>query len=39
MTPDSPSPEKLSIVVYAGHYDKVHYALVMAAAAAAMTRA
>ena len=38
MTTDSPSPEKLSIVVYAGHYDKVHYALVMAAAAAAIGR-
>lgn len=33
--PDTP-PDKLSIVVYAGTFDKVHYALVMAAAAAAM---
>ena len=38
MTAVSPSLEKLSIVVYAGHYDKVHYALVMAAAAAAIGR-
>lgn len=35
---NSPSLDKLSIVVYAGHYDKVHYALVMAAAAAAIGR-
>ena len=32
MAADSPPPDKLSIVVYAGTYDKVHYALVMAAA-------
>jgi len=32
------SPDKLSIVVYDHHYDKVHYALVMAAAAAAIGR-
>ena len=38
MTADNSSPEKLSIVVYAGYYDKVHYALVMAAAAAAIGR-
>jgi len=31
-------PDKLSIVVYDGHFDKVHYALVMAAAAAAIGR-
>ena len=30
--------DKLSIVVYDGHYDKVHYALVMAASAAAIGR-
>lgn len=30
--------DKLSIVVYSGHYDKVHYALVLAAAAAAVSR-
>ena len=29
-------PEKLSVVVYDGHFDKVHYALVMASAAAAV---
>ena len=38
MAADSPPPDKLSIVVYAGTYDKVHYALVMAAAAAAIGR-
>ncbi len=32
------TPDKLSIVVFSGHYDKVHYALVMAAAAAAVDR-
>jgi len=31
-------PDKLSIVVYAGFYDKVHYALVMASSAAAIDR-
>lgn len=31
-------PDKLSIVVYAGQFDKVHYALVMASAAAAIGR-
>jgi peroxiredoxin family protein len=35
---DKPSPDKLSIVVYAGDYGRVHYALAMAAAAAAMAR-
>lgn len=29
-------PEKLSMVVFSGKYDKVHYALVMASAAAAI---
>ena len=38
MAADSPPPDKLSIVVYAGFYDKVHYALVMASAAAAIGR-
>lgn len=33
MNPDR--PEKLSIVVFSGQFDKVHYALVMASAAAA----
>lgn len=35
---DKPEPIPLSIVVYDGHYDKVHYALAMAAAAAAIDR-
>lgn len=34
MNPDRPT--KLSIVVFAGQFDKVHYALVMASAAAAI---
>ncbi len=38
MTGDTTFPDKLSIIVYDGHYDKVHYALVMAAAAAAIDR-
>ena len=38
MAADSPPPDKLSIIVFAGAYDKVHYALVMAAAAAAIGR-
>ena len=37
MTADTGPPDKLSIVVFSGHYDKVHYALVMASAAAADT--
>lgn len=36
MPPPDTSPDKLSIVVYSGTFDKVHYALVMAAAAVAM---
>ncbi len=32
------SPDKLSIVVFSGQFDRVHYALVMAAAAAASNR-
>ena len=32
------SPDKLSIVVFSGHFDRVHYALIMAAAAAAINR-
>ena len=32
---DKTSPDKLSIVVFSGDFDKVHYALVMAAAAVA----
>ncbi len=38
MSGDGPPPDKLSIVVFSGHYDKVHYALVMASAAAAVSR-
>ena len=38
MAAEPSPPDKLSIVVYAGFYDKVHYALVMAAAAAAIGR-
>ena len=37
MPPDSTTrPGKLSLVVYSGEFDKVHYALAMAAAAAAI---
>lgn len=36
MPPPRTPPDKLSLVVYSGTFDKVHYALVMAAAAAAM---
>ncbi|MEQ8229150.1 MAG: DsrE family protein [Rhodospirillales bacterium] len=32
-------PDKLSVIVYAGEYDKIHYALATAAAAAAIGRA
>ena len=32
------SPDKLSVIIYDHHYDKVHYALVMASAAAAIGR-
>ena len=36
---DSPAgPDKLSVVVYDRHFDKVHYALVMASGAAAIGR-
>jgi peroxiredoxin family protein len=35
---DDQSPDKLSIVVYDRHFDKVHYALVMVSAAAAVGR-
>ena len=40
MSPDKPtmSPDKLSIVVFSGHFDRVHYALIMAAAAAAIDK-
>ena len=37
MTTDTrESPDKLSIVVFSGEFDKIHYALVMASAAAAI---
>lgn len=36
MTGDATRPDKVSIVVYSGDADKVHYALVMASAAAAV---
>lgn len=32
------SPDKLSIVVFSGRFDRVHYALIMAAAAAAIDK-
>jgi len=38
MTTEKAAPDKLSLVVYAGHFDTVHYALVMASAAAAIGR-
>lgn len=37
MNTDS-APDKLSIIVYDHHFDKIHYALVMASAAAAIGR-
>ena len=37
MPPDVPTrPQKLSLIVYSGAFDKVHYALAMASAAAAV---
>lgn len=38
MSGNGNSLDKLSIVIYDGHYDKVHYALVMASAAPATNR-
>ncbi len=38
MSEPTDSPDKLSIVVYDRHFDKVHYALVMASGAAAIGR-
>lgn len=35
---DKPSPQPLSMVVFSGGFDRVHYALVMASAAAATNR-
>ena len=37
-SPDSLSPHSLAIVVFSGDFDKVHYALVMAGAAAATNK-
>ncbi len=37
-TPDKLSPDKLSIIVFSGDFERVHYALAMAAAAAAVDR-
>jgi peroxiredoxin family protein len=34
-SPDKLSPDRLSIVVFSGDFDRIHYALVMAAAAVA----
>ena len=34
--PASQRPDKLSLIVYSGAYDKIHYALVLASAAAAI---
>ena len=41
MPPDdkAPRPQKLSVIVFSGDYDRVHYALAMASAAAATNRA
>lgn len=36
MPPSDAAPDKLSLVVFSGSYDKVHYALTMAAAALAV---
>jgi len=38
MSDGQPPLDKLSIIVYGGYYDKIHYALVMAASAAAIGR-
>jgi peroxiredoxin family protein len=39
MPADESTPDKLSLVLFSGGYDKVHYALAMAAAALASNRA
>lgn len=36
MPPSDTAPDRLSLVVFSGNYDKVHYALTMAAAALAV---
>jgi len=38
MSTDQFPLDKLSIIIYSGYYDKIHYALVLAAAAAAIGR-
>ena len=38
MNDSPPQIEKLSIIIHSGYYDKIHYALVMAAAAASIDR-
>ena len=38
MNDGHPPLDKLSIIIYSGYYDKIHYALVMAAGAAAIGR-
>ncbi|MEE9140087.1 MAG: DsrE/DsrF/DrsH-like family protein [Alphaproteobacteria bacterium] len=38
MPPDAPAPDKLSIVVFSGDFERVHYALAMASAAVATNR-
>jgi len=38
MNNSQPKLEKLSIIIHSGYYDKIHYALVMAAAAASIDR-
>ena len=35
---DMPAPDKLSIIVFSGDYDRVHYALAMASSAVAIDR-
>jgi peroxiredoxin family protein len=39
MPPPETGPDKLSVVVYSGAFDRVHYALVLASGAAAVGRA
>ena len=38
MNNDQTTLDKLSIIIYSGYYDKIHYALAMASAAAAIGR-
>jgi peroxiredoxin family protein len=38
MNDSKPNLDKLSIIIFSGYYDKIHYALVLAAAAAAIGR-